>query len=254
MPRPPASPLGCGLTQRGLAERRTPQESGGLATQRWERAVLSELQLQAPTPLGSQQRSRALLECLVGGSCDSCWKNRRPPKGTESHPEVSKCGKHPDLQGEGWGGWMWSLGPGDADWTPRGGRGRGKQPASPPAGLSEPPSAIQRGPGVEGQLCAAQEEGAWGGTLPSAWASIRPLNWDGRPLPRRVEAAEGSCLSVPLGGAQPSTPYLRSPGCGGPSVPGGPHVRLGDRGGGRFPSGPLRPLPRPGVIPGASLA
>ena len=45
LPRPPAAPLGCGLTQRGLAERQTPQESGGLATQRWEQAVLSELQL-----------------------------------------------------------------------------------------------------------------------------------------------------------------------------------------------------------------
>ena len=156
MPRPPASPLGCGLTQRGLAERRTPQESGGLATQRWERAVLSELQLQAPTPLGSQQRSRALLECLVGGSCDSCWKNRRPPKGTESHPEVSKCGKHPDLQGEGWGGWMWSLGPwGRRLDAPRGQGERKTASFTPrrPVGASQRHPAGSRGGGPA--LCCA---------------------------------------------------------------------------------------------------
>ena len=216
-----------------------PQESRGLATQRWEWAVLSELQLQAPTPLGSQQRSRALLECLVGGSCDSCWKNRRPPRGTESHPEVSKCGKHPDLQGEGQGSWVWSLGPwGRGVDAPRGQGERETASFTP----RRPVRASQRcpaGPGVEGHLCAVQEEGAWGGNLPSAWASIRPLNWDGRPLPRRVEASEGSCLSAPLSGAQPSTPYLHSTGCGAPSVPGGPHVQLGDPGGARLPSGPL---------------
>lgn len=59
------------------------------------------------------------------------------------------------------------------------------------------------GPGGRGPALHCAGGGAWGGNMPSAWASIRPLNWDGRPLPR-AEASEGSCLSAPLGGAQPT--------------------------------------------------
>ena len=132
---------------------------------------------------GSQQRGRTRLECLVGGTCDSCWKNRRPPRGTEPsrgqqvRKSIPTCRRWTGVLGAD------LRGPGDAGWMPRGGRGRGKEPASPP-----PPQAFRSrpaGPGVEGQLCAAQEEGDWGVTLPSAWANIRPLSWDGRPVPLR---------------------------------------------------------------------
>ena len=106
------------------------------------------------------------------------------PQGGQNHPEASKCGKASRPAGDGRGCWVRTSGAlGMQGGCPAGAGGEGKSQLPPP-----PPQAFRSrpaGPGVEGQLCAAQEEGAWGVTLPSAWANIRPLSWDGRPLPLR---------------------------------------------------------------------
>ena len=161
LPRPPAGPPGCGRTQRGLAERGPGHTALGEGCAL--RATAS-----STASSGSQQRSRTRLECLVGGTCDSCWKNRRPPRGTENHPEASKCGKASRPAGRRTGVRGADLrGPGDAGWIPRGGRGRGKEPACPP----NPPQAFRSlparssGPGGGGPALRCAGGGGLGSNL-----------------------------------------------------------------------------------------
>ena len=140
MVRPPASPLGCGLTQRGLVEQWTPRRAGD-----WPHSIGSGQCSQSYSFKPRLPNREAGLSLsvwsggvvIVAGRTAGLQGGQRAIQRSASAESILTCRERDRAAGCG----VW--GPGDAEWMLRGGRGRGKQPASPPAGLSEPPSAVQ---------------------------------------------------------------------------------------------------------------
>lgn len=170
-----------------------PPGKRGLATALGAGGALRATAL-SPTPSsGSQQRSRVLLECLVGGVVIVAGRTAGLQGGQRATQRLCVKASRPAGRGTGR---LWSPGP----WGSRGrptGQGEREQPASLPAGLSEPPrpSSGARGQRARSALRRRRSLGRKTCHLPGQASDL--WNWDGRPLPR-AEASEGSCLSAPL--------------------------------------------------------
>lgn len=139
MSRPPAGPLGCGLTQQGLAERQTPQESGDWPHSVGSRRCSQSYSFEPRLPRGPSREAGLSLSVWSGGAVIVAGRTAGLQGGQRATQRPASVGSIPTCRERDRAAGCGARGPGESEWTPHRGRGRGKQPASPPAGLSEPP-------------------------------------------------------------------------------------------------------------------